>query len=47
MKIPKMNKKRQSEDDAGSSRHAKKGGRRNREPTYDTYDEAMDGELLL
>jgi len=41
---PKRMNKRRSEDDAGSSRPPKKGGKNKREVTYDTYDEAMDGE---
>jgi len=40
---PKKGNKRRFEDDAGSSRLPKKGGKKNKEPTYDTYDEAMDG----
>lgn len=41
---PKRPNKRRSEDD-GHGRHSKKGpGKNKREVTYDTYDEAMDGE---
>jgi len=41
---PKRPNKRRLEDD-GHGRHSKKGpGKNKREVTYDTYDEAMDGE---
>lgn len=41
---PKRPNKRRSEDDAGSLRLPKKGGKNKKEVTYDTYDEALDGE---
>jgi hypothetical protein len=39
---PKRPSKRRGEDE--DARPAKKGGKKSKEPTYDTYDECLDGE---
>lgn len=41
---PKRPAKRAVDDDDG--RPSKKGGKGKKEATYETYDEALDGELL-
>lgn len=42
---PKRPSKRRGEDEDG--RPAKKGGKGRKEPTYDTYDECLDGEYHI
>jgi hypothetical protein len=39
---PKRPSKRRGDEE--DSRPSKKGGKKNKEPTYDTYDECLDGE---
>ena len=46
MPPPKRGNKRRSEDQ-GSSKPPKKLGKRKTEPTYDTYDDAMDGGVEM
>lgn len=42
---PKAQQKRRArEDDSSPARHNKKAGKNKREVTYDTYEEALDGE---
>jgi hypothetical protein len=42
---PKRPSKRRGDEE--DSRPSKKGGKKNKEPTYDTYDECLDGESSL
>ena len=39
-------KRRGGEDDRSPAPHAKRQGKNKRDVSYDTYDEAMDGEPL-
>lgn len=39
---PKRPSKRRGDEE--DNRPSKKGGKKNKEPTYDTYDECLDGE---
>jgi hypothetical protein len=40
---PKQQKRRAGDDEASPARHAKKAGKKQREASYDTYEEAIDG----